>query len=60
MKPNLNFTARMAGHFTLKATNINTGKERILGDFPNLILDSGLNRIGSGSYADKCVVRNWK
>jgi len=50
----------MAGHFTLKATNINTGKERILGDFPNLILDSGLNRIGSGSYADKCVVRNWK
>lgn len=52
----LNVNTELAGHFTLKVTNIHTGKERILADFPNLILNAGLERIGTGTYLDVCRV----
>lgn len=44
----LNGTMQLAGRFHIKAVN-KDGSERILADwFDNLILDSGLNRVGSG------------
>lgn len=52
----LNLNTQLAGHFTLKVTNIHTGKERTLADFPNLILNAGLERMGTDSYLDVCRV----
>lgn len=48
----LKITPRVGGHYRLQAVNIKTGKVRELADwFENLILDAGLNRIGTGGLA---------
>lgn len=52
----LNMSSGVAGHFTLKAISTKTGKERILVDFPNLILDAGLERMGTGDMLEVCRI----
>lgn len=48
--------ASLAGRFKLVATN-SQGKERVLADwFDNLILDAGLNRLGTGGAIDRMSV----
>ena len=47
---------QLAGRFMLRAIRPD-GSERIVADwFNNLVLDSGLNRIGTGDIASTCVV----
>ena len=48
----------LCGEWRLAAVNRHTGRERVLADwFPNLILDSGLNRIGTNSnWMASCYV----
>lgn len=46
--------AELEGHFTLIARS--ERGERILAQFKNLILDSGLNRMGSGASGTHCKV----
>lgn len=54
MKPNLSLG--LSGHFKFVATKPD-GTQRVLADwFSNLILDSGLNRLGSGGAWDRCQV----
>lgn len=53
---NMNIDVGVAGYFTLKATSTKTGKERVLAEFPNLILDVGLERMGTGTYLTTCRV----
>lgn len=53
---NVNIQTEVAGYFSMKATNINTGVERVLAEFPNLILDRGLNLMGDTSYMESCKV----
>lgn len=50
--------AGVSGHFTFKTTNIKTGVEKVIAEFPNLILNAGLERMGSGTYLDFCRVGN--
>lgn len=46
----------LAGRFKIEATRPD-GSKRVLADwFPNLILDAGLNRIGSGGFMSYCMV----
>src|SRR5574337_1573872 len=48
--------ARLAGKFSLVAHKLD-GSSRVLAEwFDNLIVDNGLNRIGTGSYMDQCYV----
>lgn len=45
------------GRFKMSAFNPSTGKTRQLTDwFPNLVVDTGLNRIGTGAYLTACHV----
>ena len=53
---NLNVEIGVTGHFIFEATNIHTGVKRAVAEFPNLILDVGLERMGVGSYLDVCRV----
>ena len=46
----------LSGHFWLRAVNAETGAVRELGEFDNLILDGGLNRLGTGGVMGYCVV----
>lgn len=52
----MNLHGGVAGHFTLQAVNVTTGAVRHLAEFDNLILDAGLERMGTGSYLDVCRV----
>ena len=53
----MNITNELAGKFRMVAVNAETGEERVVADwFDNLILDSGLNRIGTGAVAGYCHV----
>lgn len=46
----------LAGYFKLVATKLD-GSQRVLADwFPNLILDQGLNRMGTGIFMSCCQV----
>ena len=46
----------LAGYFKLVATKLD-GSQRVLADwFPNLILDQGLNRMGTGAFMSCCQV----
>lgn len=47
---------KLSGHFWLRAVNAETGTVRELGEFDNLILDAGLNRLGTGGVIGHCVV----
>lgn len=53
---NLNVEIGLTGYFIFEATNIHTGVKRTVAEFPNLILDAGLERMGVGSYLDVCRV----
>lgn len=53
---NLNVEIGVTGHFIFEVTNIHTGVKRTVAEFPNLILDVGLDRMGVGSYLDVCRV----
>lgn len=44
------------GIYSFKAVNVKTNEERYLGESPNLITDSGLDLIATGTLAVKCVV----
>ena len=46
----------VSGHFTMMTTNTKTGEQKVVASFPNLILDAGLERMGTGSYLDVCRV----
>jgi len=48
--------SKLSGHFSLHAVNAETGEQRALGEFENLILNGGLNRLGSGGVATHCSV----
>lgn len=53
----MKITNELAGKFRLVAVNADTGKERVLADwFDNLILDAGLDRIGSDTIGIYCQV----
>lgn len=46
----------LAGFFKLVAVNAETGEERLLADwFPNLILDSGLEMLGTTTVTNACA-----
>lgn len=48
---------RMAGRFKIEATDALTGKKRIVADwFRNLILDAGLERMGTAAFITTCAV----
>lgn len=50
--------SKLQGFFKLEAVRLD-GTKRLLADwFPNLVTDSGLNRIGTGSYLTACHVGN--
>lgn len=52
----LNLHMGLAGRFTLRAVKPD-GSSRLLADwFDNLILDQGLNRMGTGAFMSSCVV----
>lgn len=53
---NLNVEIGLTGYFIFEATNIHTGVKRTVAEFPNLILDVGLERMGVGTYLDVCRV----
>lgn len=46
---------KLAGHFSLVAIKPD-GSQRVLADFPNLILDGGLNRLGTANPFGYCRV----
>lgn len=47
---------RLQGYFKMEAYKLD-GTRRLLADwFPNLIVDTGLNRIGTGTYLNACHV----
>jgi hypothetical protein len=49
---------KVAGWFKMEAVRPD-GSKRLLADwFPNLVVDTGLNRIGTGSYMSACHVGN--
>lgn len=50
-----NITIGLEGHFTFIARHPERG-DRLLAEFQNLILDSGLNRMGNGQSASHCKV----
>lgn len=52
----MNLNSGMAGYFILQAVNVDTGTVRHLAEFENLILDAGLERMGTGSYLDVCRI----
>ena len=47
----INVKAKLKGHFKLVAINADTGEERFLTEFDNLIVNQGLDFIGKGSPA---------
>lgn len=49
-------TLGMSGHFTLTATNIETGETRKLAEFDNLITNAGLERLGTGGAVSFALV----
>lgn len=50
-------TIGFQGWFKFEAVNAITGRRRTVADwFPNLILNNGLNRMGTGSTIDRCMV----
>ena len=53
---NLNVEIGLTGYFIFEVTDIHTGVRRTVAEFPNLILDAGLERMGVGSYLDVCRV----
>ena len=52
----MKINAGVSGHFTMMTTNTKTGEQKVVASFPNLILDAGLERMGTGSYLDVCRV----
>ena len=52
----MNLNSGMAGYFILQAVNVDTGTVRHLADFENLILDAGLERMGTDDYLDVCRI----
>lgn len=52
----MNLNSGMAGYFILQAVNVDTGTVRHLAEFENLILDAGLERMGTGDYLDVCRI----
>ena len=52
----MKINAGVSGHFTMMTTNTKTGEQKVAASFPNLILDAGLERMGTGSYLDVCRV----
>lgn len=49
-------TTQLAGYFKIEAIDSRTGESRVLADwFPNLILDSGLNAMGSNTLSSLCL-----
>lgn len=45
------------GYYKIEGVNKETGETRVIADwFPNLITDTGLNRIGIGGFMDNCYV----
>ncbi len=50
--------SKLAGFFKMEAVRLD-GTKRLLADwFPNLVTDTGLNRIGTGAYLTSCHVGN--
>ena len=52
----MKINAGVSGHFTMMTTNTKTGEQKVVASFPNLILDAGLERMGTGDYLDVCRV----
>ena len=52
----MKINAGVSGHFTMMTTNTKTGEQKVVASFPNLILDAGLERMGTGNYLDVCRV----
>ena len=48
----MKINAGVSGHFTMMTTNTKTGEQKVVASFPNLILDAGLERMGTSSYLD--------
>lgn len=46
----------LRGRFTMHAVNMESGKRRLLADFPNLITTNGANLIGTGNILALCAV----
>jgi hypothetical protein len=51
-----NFTMGLDGLYKIEAVNAKGERRLILDWFKNLILDAGLNRLGSGGAFDRCMV----
>jgi hypothetical protein len=53
----LHIRPQLAGFYRIVATDADTGEQRVVADwFENLILDAGLNRLGTGGIASHCHV----
>lgn len=55
--PTVKLNIEVQGFYKIEAVDATSGQTRVVADwFPNLITDSGLNRMGSGTFLDVCMV----
>src|ERR1700760_2175445 len=55
MTLSLDVKMKIKGHFSLTAINADTGEERFLTDFDNLVVNQGLDFIATGSPSSSVV-----
>lgn len=52
----MNIKPTLSGRFQISAVNADTGESRFIAEFENLILDTGLERLGVGQAINQCSV----